>query len=203
MDVRGSGTRLGTDRPVVQADDRPVLIDHTPTDHTPTARSRQAEPVRPRRRRRAALAGVAVGLLLAAVVGWLVTRGEDQVATRTTAAPGAPAAPAPLSLSVRVPARVVAGQPATVVVGYADGRGVFSGSTEEWGDGVGTSSVEQGQCGPADTTRGASGSYRTRHTWAKPGTYRLTVGVSSYRCRAGVAVPEQASRSVDVVVLPR
>ncbi len=102
-----------------------------------------------------------------------------------------------------VPTGVVAGTPATVVVRYADGAGTFSGSTEEWGDGVGTSSLTEGRCGTARTGAAAEGTYRAQHTWSEPGTYAVKVAVSSYTCQAGEPVAEQASRTVTVVVAAR
>ena len=101
------------------------------------------------------------------------------------------------------PRRSQAGQPAELVVHYQDGKGTFSGSTEDWGDGVGTSSLAQGRCTaagpPADPT---NGSYRATHTWAEPGSYTVSIGVSSYTCVDGAAVEEQASTTVTVVVSP-
>ena len=136
---------------------------------------------------------------------WLLQRGGDATVATTAppaAKPAAPAVPAPLIVQVDVPAQVVAGRPATLVVHYADGAGIFSGSTEDWGDQVGTSSVSEGAC-PATAAAPApalSSGYAPRHTWAKPGTYPVTVGVSTYTCVSGAAVQEQASTTVQVVV---
>ncbi len=148
------------------------------------------------------LGGVAAGVAIAVVLGsWLLSQGgEDEVLTRPAPAAAEPAPPAELSLSVEVPDQVVAGSTATIVVRYDDGVGIFSGSTEEWGDGIGTSSLQESRCGATDTTAPAQGTYRARHTWAEPGTYTLTVGVSSYTCSGGTSSEEQASTTVDVVV---
>lgn len=186
------------------ADDRPVVIHH---DDVPALLPgpRRGDPEEPRRRgpglRRAVLAGVAVGALLAAALGgWWAIRGDDPV--RTTPAPAAagPVAPDPLGLDVTAPTDAVAGQPATLVVRYADGAGAFSGSTEEWGDEVGTSSLTEGQCAVGATDGPASGTYRATHTWSEPGSYTVKVAVSSYTCDTGTPVEEQASTTVTVVV---
>ena len=182
--------------------DRPVIVWSGTVPAAASGRTRL---------RRAVQAGVALGLVLAVSgVGWLALGGSgaDDVATdRVPAADGAaadkPAVVAPLTLQVDAPTAVQAGQPAELVVDYQDGKGTFSGSTEDWGDGVGTSSLAQGRCTaagpPADPT---SGSYRATHTWAEPGSYAVTIGVSSYTCVDGAAVEEQASTTVTVVVGP-
>ena len=186
------------DRPVL---DRPVILRTEPAS--------PAAPVRSRLRRAVQL-GLALGVVLAvAGGGWLALggAGDDDVATNSAAdsAPAAagPAAIAPLTLQVDAPAAVQAGQPADLVVHYQDGKGTFSGSTEDWGDGVGTSSLAQGRCTaagpPAEPT---DGSYTATHTWAEAGSYTVSVGVSSYTCVDGAAVEEQASTTVTVVVGP-
>ncbi len=94
-----------------------------------------------------------------------------------------------------------AGQAAELTVRYADGDGIFSGSTEDWGDGVGTSSLAQGRCAASGTPAvPASGSYLAEHTWSEPGSYTVTVGVSSYTCVDGAPVEEQATTTVRVEV---
>jgi hypothetical protein len=122
---------------------------------------------------------------------------------RTTPAPAAagPVVPDPLGLDVTVPTDVVAGQPATLVVRYTDGAGTFSGSTEEWGDDVGTSSLAEDICpAPAAAAAPVQGSYTATHTWAKPGSYPVKVAVSSYTCVDGAAVLEEATTTVTVEV---
>jgi hypothetical protein len=132
--------------------------------------------------------------------GWWATRGDDPV--RTTPAPAAagPVVPDPLGLDVSAPTDVVAGQPATLVVRYADGAGTFSGSTEEWGDDVGTSSLAEGRCPTTAADGPVSGTYEATHTWSEPGSYTVKVAVSSYTCDTGTPVEEQASTTVTVVV---
>jgi hypothetical protein len=163
-------------------------------------------PAPPRRRLVIVLAALLALALAVTVVLVLVLGGDDEpeVTTRTPAAAD-PAGPAPLGLTVEVPDQVVAGQPARLVVRWTDGEGVFSGSTEEWGDGVGTSSLAQDSCSATATAaqgKPSAGRYTARHTWAEPGIYQVTVGVSSYLCEGGSATEEDASTTVAVEVLP-
>lgn len=185
--------------PVGPTLDRPVLLSHR-VPVAPAARSRL---------RRAVQLVVVLGLALAvAVAGWLALRGgggDDAVLATDRGAPVAKqAGTAPLSLHVEVPSVVTAGNPAQIVVRYEDGDGVFSGSTEDWGDGVGTSSLAQGRCTAAGTTPApVDGSYQAVHTWKEPGRYTVSVGVSSYACVDGAPVEEQATTTVKVEVAAR
>ena len=163
-------------------------------------------PARPRRRLVVGLAALLALVLAVIVVLVLILGGDDEpeVTTRTPAAAD-PGGPAPLGLTVEVPDEVVAGQPAELVVRWTDGEGVFSGSTEEWGDGVGTSSLAQDSCAASATAtqdRPSAGRYTASHTWAEPGTYRVTIGVASYLCESGTATQEDAQTTVSVEVLP-
>ena len=196
MDARDTRGQPLDEAPVVvldaaqPADDRPVLVP------APGAAPRPGPMLR-----RAVLLGVASGLLVAvAVAGWLVRGGDDEVVT-APATPPRPAAVEPLALRVDVPADVVAGEPAELVVHYSDGAGTFSGGTEEWGDEIGASSLTEGHCGtPAEAAGPAAGSYRASHTWSEAGTYTVKVAVSSYTCEAGTPVVEEATTSVTVAV---
>ncbi len=179
--------------PTVAADqqDRPVLVP-------------DADPPRAARPRWM-LAGLAALVVLALVlVGWLVLGGGDddsQVSTTPGAGAQQPAAVAPLSLTVDPVVGAVAGTPATLVVHYADGTGVFAGSTEEWGDEVGTSSLAEATCpSPAPAEAPLKGTYQATHTWAAAGSYPVKVAVSSYTCVDGAPVLEQASTTVTVEV---
>ena len=188
-----------TGAPAEQVVDRPV--DHIGQLPLPAAPSRF-------RLRRAVQHGLALGLVLVvAGGGWLALRGDegaDVVATDPGASAAAPTGPAPLTLEVDLPAVVPAGQAAELTVRYADGDGIFSGSTEDWGDGVGTSSLAQGRCAASGTPAApASGSYLAAHTWSEPGSYTVTVGVSSYTCVDGAPVEEQATTTVRVEVAAR
>lgn len=196
MDTHDARAQVADDRPVVvRHDDVPALV--------PASRRGDPEAPRPRGHglRRAVLAGIAAGVLLAAALGgWWATRGDDPVRTTPAAGSQRPVVPQPLGLDVTAPADVVAGEPATLVVEYADGAGTFSGSTEEWGDEVGTSSLTEARCATGATDGPASGSYGATHTWAEPGTYAVKVAVSSYTCDTGTPVVEQATTTVTVVV---
>jgi hypothetical protein len=176
------------------------------------ARVTPAGPVSaPPRRRRSLLVALSGGLVLVAlgvlplgVVG-LVRGTDDPVGTASDAAPAAAAvaAPAPAALSVRVaaPGPAVAGQPVRLAVTYADGRGIFSGSTEDWGDGVGASSLAEDRCSPTAAAPGqVTGSYRATHTFARPGHYTVRIAVSSYTCDGTEPVEEQATTTVTVEV---
>ena len=96
------------------------------------------------------------------------------------------------------------GEPATITVTYTDGSGIFSGTSEEWGDGVGTSSLQEGRCTAAAEPAGSlSDSYQVTHRWTEPGTYSLVLGVNTYTCRGTTAVQEKATTMLIVKVLAR
>jgi hypothetical protein len=194
METPTSGPRVD-DAPVVvapstSAPDLPVVLGATPET-----------PRRSRRRLVVALVAVVV-LLVVAVAGWLLLRDDGGTAsTRTPAAnAGGPAVPAPLRIQVDAPTQVVAGSPATFVVHYTDGAGTFAGSTEDWGDAIGASSVSLGQCTAATPARPAAGTFSADHTWTIPGTYQVTLAAASYTCVGGSAVPEQVTTTLQVVV---
>jgi hypothetical protein len=153
------------------------------------------------------LAGLAALVVLALVLaGWLLLGGGDESQVSTTPGAGAqqPAAIAPLSLTVDPVVGAVVGQPATLVVHYADGTGVFGGSTEEWGDDVGTSSLAEDVCpSPSPAAAPLKGTYQATHTWAAPGSYPVKVAVTSYTCVDGAPVLEQASTTVTVEVVAK
>jgi hypothetical protein len=183
--VSHAPTGPGTDQ-----QDRPVLLPDT-------------DPPRAGRPSRM-LAGLAALVVLALVLaGWLLLGGGDDSQVSTTPGAGAqqPAAIAPLSLTVDPVVGAVVGQPATLVVHYADGTGIFGGSTEEWGDDVGTSSLAEDTCpSPSPAAAPLKGTYQATHTWAAPGSYPVKVAVSSYTCVDGAPVLEQASTTVTVEV---
>jgi hypothetical protein len=199
-DTRGPQLERSPEIVVTRADrpdvDRPVSPTPAPAGGVAPDRSRLG---------RAVQLGLALGLVAAIAGGsWLAWGGDDGTDVTTNRVPAAaPAVVAPLTLQVEPPAAVRAGQPVELDVQYADGKGVFSGSTEDWGDGVGTSSLAQGRCPATDTPADpTSGSYQATHTWAEPGSYRVSIGVSSYTCVNGAPVEEQASTTVTVVVGP-
>jgi hypothetical protein len=186
-----------------------IVVSHAPTAAGADPQDRpvllpDSDPPRAGRLSRGMLAGLAALVVLALVLlGWLLLGGGDDSQVSTTPGAGAqqPAAVAPLSLTVDPVVGAVAGQPATLVVHYADGTGVFGGSTEEWGDEVGTSSLAEDTCpSPSPAAAPLTGSYQATHTWAAPGSYPVKVAVSSYTCVDGAPVLEQASTTVTVEV---
>jgi hypothetical protein len=186
-----------------------VVVSHAPTAPGAGQQDRpvlmpDSDPPRAARLSRGMLAGLAALVVLALVLaGWLLLGGDDDSQVSTTPGAGAqqPAAIAPLSLTVDPVVGAVVGQPATLVVHYADGTGVFAGSTEEWGDEVGTSSLAEDTCpSPSPAAAPLKGSYQATHTWAAPGSYPVKVAVSSYTCVDGAPVLEQATTTVTVEV---
>jgi hypothetical protein len=165
-------------------------------------------PGNPAEQRRGALVVVVV-LVVAAVAAVSAAlalnrgAGDGDVVARADPPAAAPAAPAPLEVSVDAPVSVVAGERTEMTVAWTDGTGVFSGSSEEWGDAVATSSRKQGRCvvgvAPAPP---ASGTYTLRHTWTDPGTYEVVLRVATYTCEDGTAVEEEAGRTLTVEVAP-
>lgn len=176
--------------PAADQHDRPVLV---PDPDPPRAAPR-----------RLVLAGLAALVVVALVLGgWLLLGGGDDSEVSTTPGAGAqqPAPVAPLSLTVDPVVGAVAGTPATLVVHYADGTGVFGGSTEEWGDEVGTSSLAEDTCpSPSPAATPLKGTYQATHTWAAPGSYPVKVAVTSYTCVDGAPVLENATTTVTVEV---
>jgi hypothetical protein len=150
---------------------------------------------------------VLAAVLAAAVVvtaALAVRGGDEEVATEPPAGAAVqPGEPAELGLAVEAPETVVAGETADFVVHWTDGSGVFSGSSEDWGDGVGTSSLQQERCEPgAPAADPAAGSYTAKHSWSEPGTFTVVIGVATYTCEDGAAVVEDASRTLTVEVRP-
>jgi hypothetical protein len=140
-----------------------------------------------------------VGLTLALAI-WI---GGDSDVEATPAA-GA-AAPAPTELGMCGDPRDTggAGGPAPRTRRGADNDGVFGGTSEEWGDGVGTSSLSESRCEDVAVPAGpAAGTYDLTHTWSEPGTYAVVLGVTTYTCVDGSATEEQVTTPVTVEVLP-
>ena len=166
-------------------------------------------PPEPPRGARVLLAVIAVLILLATAVGIavaaIVSGDDDSVAQPQTQQPAdVPAPPAALSVTADGPASVAVGELATITVTYTDGSGIFSGTSEEWGDGVGTSSLQEGRCSaPAEPAGSLSDSYQVKHKWTDPGTYSLVLGVNTYTCRGTTAVQEKATTMLIVKVLAR
>jgi hypothetical protein len=148
------------------------------------------------------LAGVAVG---AAVAGVLAGDDGSAVAQPEAQQPADVAAPpAALTVSVAGPASATVGEPVDFTVTYADGDGIFAGTSAEWGDDVGTSSVREAQCTAAGGPAGAVGdTYRLAHTWTEPGTYTVVLGVHSYTCQGTTAVRETTTQTLSLQVVAR
>lgn len=163
----------------------------------------------PPRRAQRSLAVIAILVLLASSVGIIVAAvltGNDDSATKPQQQQPAavPAPPAALAVTADGPASVTVGEWATFTVTYTDGSGIFSGTSEDWGDAVGASSVREGQCSAtADVPGSLSDSYQVKHRWTEPGTYTLVLGVNTYTCSGTTSVPEQATTRLIVKVLDR
>jgi len=193
-------TREGHHLEVV-SDSRPPTAPTVDTGAGPD----DADPAGPPRPRLALAVGLAVALVLAsaASLAMVLTGGDDDVVRSDPPAAVQPAGPAALGIAVDVPASVVAGEPAQLTVSWTDGTGIFSGSSEDWGDAVATSSRKQGRCEPgAPAEPAAAGTYHLLHTWSEPGTYAVVVGVATYTCADGSAVEEEASKTLTIEVRP-
>ncbi len=188
-----------------------VVADATPApgEHGLEVRSGPGDdgpgsPPSPRRALGLVLAGLLVLATAASLVLVLTGDDDDGVVARSSQ-PGAAQAAGPraLGLTVDLLTPAVAGEPARLSVSWADGSGVFSGSSEDWGDAVGTSSRKQGRCEPgAAAAPAAAGKYALKHTWSEPGTYSVVIGVATYTCADGSAVEEEASTTLTVEVRP-
>jgi hypothetical protein len=148
------------------------------------------------------VAAVGLGALVAGVLA-----GDDGTAVAQPQAQqpaDLPAPPDPLTVTVAGPASASVGEPVDFTVTYADGTGIFAGTAEEWGDDVGTSSVQEGECPAAGEAAGPVGdTYRLAHTWTEPGTYTVVLGVHSYTCQGTTAVRETATRTLSLEVAAR
>lgn len=151
----------------------------------------------------AALVAAALAVAALALLALLVARGGGEVTTMSNTPAVQPGPPQPIELSVQAPAAIIAGQAADFTVSWSDGSGIFSGASEDWGEGLGASSRKQGQCDPtAAAPQASEGTYTASHTWEAPGTYTVAFSVASYVCTDGVAVEETATQQVSVEVSP-
>lgn len=159
-------------------------------------------PAPPRRRLVIGLAALLALALVAVLVLVLALGGDDEPVKASPPPAAGPAEPADLGMTVELPETVVAGESAEIVVRWTDGEGVFSGTSEDWGDGVGTSSLAQDQCTGVATDRRSADSYQLTHAWSEPGSYQVVLGVTTYTCTDGSAVQEDVSKTVTVQVQP-
>lgn len=159
------------------------------------------------RRRRMRRWLLLVGVLVAAAVAALavaMTGGEPPVVAEPRTQPRAaePVPTSPVRVTVEAPATVVAGKPASFSVNYEADAARFSGTVEDWGDGLGTSSVAQGKCENATKSKGPiKGRYAVSHTWVDPGAYTVVLGVNAYSCVGTVSREVQGSRTITVNVV--
>jgi hypothetical protein len=107
-----------------------------------------------------------------------------------TAAPSAteealqPTAEGGLAVRLDPPtAEAVAGAPVTLVVRYADGHGGLVGTVEDFGDG-GVGGMKISDCHESEANP-SSGTKRLQHVWETPGTYDVTVTVTTLSCTHG------------------
>ena len=149
------------------------------------------------------VAGLVVAVAAVAIAVVALTRGDDDVVVRGAAPAAAqPAAPAPLALTVVSPDSVAVGEIARFTATWSDGSGTFSGSTEDWGDEVATSSRKQGRCeNGAAMPQAASGTYDVGHVWTAPGSYTVVLGVATFVCVDGAAVVDEVAEPITVTVV--
>jgi len=175
----------------------PAAPHDAPGDRGPSARRRAVAIV-------LVLGVVALAAVAAAVGGMLAGDSGSTVAAPRAQQPAeVPAPPAPLEVSVAAPAVATVGEPVQFTVTWSDGSGFFSGTSEEWGDGVGTSSVQEGTCPSTKAAAAQSDTYSVTHTFTSPGTYTVALGVHSWTCSGATAVQEKATVMHTVEVAAR
>jgi hypothetical protein len=87
------------------------------------------------------------------------------------------------------------GQEVTLEVQYADGHGGLVGTVEDFGDG-GIGGMKISDCRESESNP-ASGTKQLRHAWAAPGTYRVSVTVTTLSCVYG---QEDVTATAEVTV---
>lgn len=194
----GIEVRAGESQSAATSDDRSQDLDVRLGPHSSGERTTRA---------RWSVLAVAAGLVvvLVAVVAAVLAlaRGTDEdVVSRSAPAAVQPAAPAPLALAVDATDAVVVGELARFTATWSDGSGIFSGSTEDWGDEIATSSRKQGRCVTGEAAPpAAAGKYEVGHVWTAPGTYTVALAIASYVCVDGAAVVDEAAETLTVTVL--
>jgi hypothetical protein len=107
-----------------------------------------------------------------------------------------PTATGGLAVRLLPPAEpVVAGQPVTLDVQYADAHGGLVGTVEDFGDG-GIGGLKLSDCHDSETNP-SSGTKHLRHVWDAAGTYRVSVTVTTLSCVHG---QEDVTATADIVV---
>jgi len=89
----------------------------------------------------------------------------------------------------------VVGQEVTLEVQYADAHGGLVGTVEDFGDG-GIGGMKISDCRESESNP-ASGTKELRHAWAAPGTYRVSVTVTTLSCVHG---QEDVTATAEVTV---
>jgi PKD domain len=143
------------------------------------------------------LAGAVVLVLLGGCSAGTQVEGVKFTATPSTSV-AAPQATEQGGLAVRlVPAATTAavGQEVTLDVEYADGHGGLVGTVEDFGDG-GIGGMKVSDCHESESNP-SSGTKRLRHAWAAPGTYRVSVTVTTLSCVQG---QEDVTAVAEVIV---
>jgi hypothetical protein len=87
------------------------------------------------------------------------------------------------------------GEPVTLDLQYADGHGGLVGTVEDFGDG-GIGGLKVSDC-HASEANPSSGSKTLTHVWSAPGTYRVSVTVTTLSCVHG---QEDRTATAEVVV---
>lgn len=87
------------------------------------------------------------------------------------------------------------GQDVTLQVQYADAHGGLVGTVEDFGDG-GVGGMKISDCHVSESNP-AAGTKQLRHAWTAPGTYRVSVTVTTLSCTHG---QEDVTATAEVVV---
>jgi hypothetical protein len=182
----GRASDQGTDRLVAAAPRSPAPLPTTDSITAPPA----ATPSRVRPASPAASASIA------GIPGIVPAPARPAPAPGTTKPQGPP--PAPLTASVSPQsAEAAVGETVTFTVSWKDGDGRYGGSSAAFGDGdVGSGSAVIKRCKEVPSPR--TGSVSFDHAWKNPGTYTVTLTVSTYDCATYDL--EQRTLTVEVIV---
>jgi PKD domain len=144
-----------------------------------------------------ALAGGVVLVLLGACSTGTQVEGVKFTATPSlSAAALQPTEQGGLAVRLVPPATTASvGQEVTLDVEYADGHGGLVGTVEDFGDG-GIGGMKVSDCRESESNP-SSGTKQLRHAWAAPGTYRVSVTVTTLSCVHG---QEDVTATAEVVV---